>query len=182
MQQFQFENQEELESDHMTQTEAAEVIRLWAQKQRDAATRSSSPTIHDVAEGLEIPADEARGLLLQVRDQSSTAILQGRPAERDNGPLLAATASFAAATILLSALIGTPSWFALLASGILLALLVKMRRYSFAALALFLLLALYVGVSRVQTAAEPPAAIKMEAPPSIPPPPPPPAAPMPSPR
>ncbi len=72
MQQSQFHSPEELESDRMTDAEAAEVVRLWAENQRAAPPALRSTSIQDVAEGLDIAPERARAILKEVRQSPMT--------------------------------------------------------------------------------------------------------------
>lgn len=68
---FEFEEEESLRQQHMTHEEAQEVIALWTEKRKERDQLSTMPTVRDVAEGLEIPHDEARQLLQEVRARKS---------------------------------------------------------------------------------------------------------------
>ena len=63
MNRFHFQDEEALEAQRMTNEEAEAIVRLWAERER----LSSLPTVQDVADGLQIPAQEAAALLLEVR-------------------------------------------------------------------------------------------------------------------
>src|SRR6266513_911366 len=65
----QFQNPEELEAERLTQEEAAQVVKLWADQQRDSA---DSTTLGAIAEGLDIPPAKARALLDEVRGNKRT--------------------------------------------------------------------------------------------------------------
>ena len=62
----QFENTQQSDSETMSQSESAEVIKLWAEKQR-GEIRPGQMSVRDIAEGLDIPPEEARALLEEVR-------------------------------------------------------------------------------------------------------------------
>jgi len=55
----------------MTPGEAQAVIRLWQQEQIDHRGLAGRPSLADVAEGLEITPEDARRLLVQVRQTQS---------------------------------------------------------------------------------------------------------------
>lgn len=71
MQNLQLQSEETLRSEHVTSQEAELVVKLWAERQREEA--SGSPTIRDLAEGLEIPPEQARRLLAEVRSREASS-------------------------------------------------------------------------------------------------------------
>src|SRR5258708_8916711 len=75
VQQSQFQNEEALKTERVTDLEAREIVHLWAENQKQAAT-SAGPTVHDIAEGLEIPPEEALRLLDQVRQKQVVQVEQ----------------------------------------------------------------------------------------------------------
>jgi DNA-directed RNA polymerase specialized sigma subunit len=75
MQQFHFQNEEVLKTERVTDLEARQIVHLWAENQKQAAT-SAGPTVHDIAEGLEIPPEEALRLLDQVRQKQVVHVEQ----------------------------------------------------------------------------------------------------------
>jgi transcription initiation factor TFIIIB Brf1 subunit/transcription initiation factor TFIIB len=75
MQQIQLQTEEILKTERVTETEAQQIVQLWAENQKQAATQSG-PTVHDIAEGLEIPPEEAHRLLQQVREKQVAQVEQ----------------------------------------------------------------------------------------------------------
>jgi hypothetical protein len=71
--QFHIQEDEIVRSQHMTDEEAQEVIRLWAEREREREKLASTPTVHAVAEGLDVPPEEVLQLLQEVRARHSAA-------------------------------------------------------------------------------------------------------------
>lgn len=63
----QFQEDEPLRSQRMTQEEAQAVIDLWQQEQVESSGLTSHPAVSDVAEGLDITVQDVQRLLHQVR-------------------------------------------------------------------------------------------------------------------
>ncbi len=57
-----------LSATYMTQTEANEVMELWAIRQREEAARQSLITVHDIAEATQLSSQEVERLLHEVRN------------------------------------------------------------------------------------------------------------------
>jgi len=98
---FQFQNEEELRAQRISDAEARRVVELWAQEQREQA---SQPTVEAVAEGLDIPPSEVARLLARARAESRESA-RGTSVRHGRGPtrvrLLAAAAAGLAAALLL---------------------------------------------------------------------------------
>ena len=75
MQHLQFQYEETLKAERVTEAEAQQIVHLWAENQKQAAT-NAGPTVHDIAEGLEIPPEEAHRLLQQVRQKQVIQVEQ----------------------------------------------------------------------------------------------------------
>lgn len=69
MQQHRFVDEETMRREHMTDDEARAVVELWAEKERDRERLASMPSVADMAEGLQVPVEEASALLAQVRQR-----------------------------------------------------------------------------------------------------------------
>src|ERR1035437_9178713 len=52
---------------YMSQSEANEVMELWAERQREEAARQSLITVHDVAEATQLSTQDVERLLQEVR-------------------------------------------------------------------------------------------------------------------
>src|SRR5258708_29022417 len=75
VQQFHLQDEEVLKTERVTDLEAREIVHLWAENQKQAAT-SAGTTVHDIAEGLEIPPAEALRLLDQFRQKQVVQVEQ----------------------------------------------------------------------------------------------------------
>ena len=67
MNQQQFGQEESPRSQRMTEDEAKAIIDLWQREQTESGGLTTSPTVQDVAEGLDISEDDVRRLLQKVR-------------------------------------------------------------------------------------------------------------------
>ena len=103
MQQLHLQDEESLKSQRVTDAEAQQIVHLWAEAQKQAAT-TSGPTVHDIAEGLEIPTEEALRLLAQVR-QKQVSQTESRVHTRSRAPFMLAVAVMAAIAIMLMGLL-----------------------------------------------------------------------------
>ena len=57
---------------YMSQTEANEVMELWAMRQREDAERQAMVTVHDVAEAIQLSPQEVQRLLQDLRTSKDT--------------------------------------------------------------------------------------------------------------
>lgn len=70
-------------SERVSLEEANEITRIWAERQKAAAKAMEQPTIHDVAEALNVPPSEVHMMLRSVRQQQSVQpTVDVVPAER----------------------------------------------------------------------------------------------------
>jgi len=162
MQQSQFHSPEELESDRMTDAEAAQVVRLWAENQRAAPPVLRSTSIQDVAEGLDIAPERARAMLQKVRQGPKTLQEISVPVRAQPHPAFFTALSLLAAGLLVFSM-AMGSWsMSVMAIIALLSALIMSRRLGLAALALLSLVLLYGLFAR--SSVRPPAA-EMAAPP-----------------
>lgn len=161
-----FENEEQPESVSMTQTEAAEVVKLWAEKQRQEIGRPGFTSVKDVAEGLDIPAEQAQALLDEVRGKREA--FRELPVSFPSSPpgsALATVSLFALGLLLIGFLLKAAS-FSIFAGLILLVALLASRKWGLAALALVAGFILILGTfSYVRQKA--PVAISAPAPPEV---------------
>src|ERR1035437_3780846 len=70
---------------YMSQSEANEVMELWAERQREEAARQSLITVHDVAEATQLSTQDVERLLQEVRSARPRAVerpLMPKPALR----------------------------------------------------------------------------------------------------
>ena len=146
MSHFQFENPEQLRSEHMSQEEMSEVVKLWSEKQREEATRPPSPTVRDVAESLEIPAEEARALLHEVRERRLIAESTSSVTAPGSIGMLTVVSVVSAAALLISSVSMLP-FFAIISAVALILSLLLARRWGWALLTLLLLAGLYRAIS-----------------------------------
>jgi hypothetical protein len=105
LQQFHFQDEEALKAERVTDVEARELVHLWAENQKQAAT-ASGPTVHDIAEGLEIPPEEALRLLQQVR-QKQVSQVETRVRTTHRSSLIVASAVFALIALVLMGLLAS---------------------------------------------------------------------------
>src|SRR5687767_11562020 len=137
MPQSYFQNPEELEADRLSEEEASQVVRLWAEKERQAPPDHTSSSIGDLAEGLDIPPERARALLQQVREGRETLREIPTPAvPAPSGNYFIAIGLFAFGIAIMSLINGSP-WFLLMASIGLVGSLFALRKWSLALVALF---------------------------------------------
>ena len=65
---------ESVQATYMSQTEANEVMEIWARRQREDAERQAMVTVHDVAEATQLAPQEVQRLLQELR--ASKPIIQ----------------------------------------------------------------------------------------------------------
>ena len=108
MQQLHLQDEESLKSQRVTESEAQQIVHLWAESQKQAAIHPG-PTVHDIAEGLETPPEEALRLLQQVREKQVIQT-QTKVQTRNRTPLFMAAAIMALiAFVLMGMLVGMRS-------------------------------------------------------------------------
>src|SRR5579862_7894894 len=104
MNRFHFQDEEAPAAQRMTNEEAEAIVRLWAERER----LSSLPTVQDVADGLQIPVQEAADLLREVRAnrarQTRVAVQQAVPSHRKLNPRVVAAAAAGTLVLLFVAL------------------------------------------------------------------------------
>ena len=110
MQQLHLQEEEALKSQRVTEAEAQQIVHLWAETQKQAATHSG-PTVHDIAEGLEIPPEEALRLLKQVRETQEVQA-QTRVRTRKHAPMMIAVAVMALVAVMLMGMLVVRTSFA----------------------------------------------------------------------
>ena len=167
-----FENQEESEAERLTQEEATDVVRLWAEKQGEAP-HAGSMTVKDLAEGLDIPPERARSLLEEVRNsRSGFKELPATFASSPPGSPLTAVTLFALGVLVVSLMMGA-GLLSLIASVALVAALLASRRWGIAILATIAILIAFLFLARTQTVgvSTPAPAIEVPPPPAVPAPP-----------
>lgn len=103
MQQLHLQEEEALKSQRVTEAEAQQIVHLWAEGQKQAATHAG-PTVHDIAEGLEIPPEEAMRLLQQVRQKQEVQV-QTHVRRKSHMPLFVAAAVMALVAFMLMVLL-----------------------------------------------------------------------------
>ena len=108
MQQFHLQDEEVLKTERVTDLEAREIVHLWAENQKQAATHSG-PTVHDIAEGLEIPPEEALRLLDQVRQRQVVQVEQRVQTKGRSALFVAAIIAAIIAVLLMGALVIAPA-------------------------------------------------------------------------
>ena len=97
------QDEEPLRAERMTEEEAQKIVHLWAENQRES--QSGGPTVKDIAEGLEIPTQEARRLLQQVREQEKQVTRPMHQQALNRAPLAAAALIFLLLAMVASGLI-----------------------------------------------------------------------------
>ncbi len=107
MLQQRFEDEEALRREHMTDEEARAVVELWAETEKERERRKSMPSVADLAEGLQVPVEEAHALLAQVRERQAQTTAQTQVRQRSTRSRWVAmlvAALFAVAFVLLLSL------------------------------------------------------------------------------
>ena len=157
MPQSYFQNPEELEADRISEEEAAQVVKLWAEKERQAPPAHTTASISDLAEGLEISPERARSLLQEVRE--SRGSLREIPAPYSPAPsgnYFMTIALLAFGVAMISLIMGSP-WILLIASTGLAGSLFALRKWSLALVSLFLIVGIALFYARGTVQQTPPA-------------------------
>jgi len=72
MNQYHTQEEEPLHSQRMTNDEAQALIQLWAERQRERDQQAALPSVQDIADVLQVPAQEAALLLQELRARRAT--------------------------------------------------------------------------------------------------------------
>ena len=178
-----FHNQDALESQAITQEEAAGVVKLWADEQRSAPALPGATTIGDVAEGLDITPARAYELLREVR--SKKAALQELPATFPSSPAASPLTilSILAVSMLVVSLLFVGGGLIMMIAGLMLLIsLLASRRWGYAAIAAVVFFGLISYAFLARSADRPAAVVAPTSEAPAPPPNPPMPAPPPLPR
>lgn len=182
MQQFHLQEEETVRYEKMSQEEADDVVRLWAEHERQ---RAAGITVGSVAEGLEIPAAEAHRLLQIVRQQRSETQTTGavvEPRRRATYPIEKPLMAAFAAGVFLSIVANTGLLMLACIVGMIATLAVHRRWAGLAAtVAALFALGMLFSFRMMASQPEPPATVAVESPAPVPTPDPPREAPTPSP-
>jgi hypothetical protein len=69
------------ETQYLSESEAQQVIGLWAEREPERESRRGQTTVRDLAEGLQVSEAEVRAMLEEIRDRREAEAMSIRQAE-----------------------------------------------------------------------------------------------------